>query len=45
MPDFSLAMAYVPWQPFQNVYEDAEAHDIGTIFADLNLDFYGRRCN
>ncbi len=45
MQNFSLAMAYVPWQPFQNVYEDAEGFDAGTIFADLNLDFCGRRCN
>jgi hypothetical protein len=40
-----LAMAYVPWQCFQNLYNCKEAFKHGTIFKELDLDFYGRRCN
>ena len=39
-----LAMAYVPWQQFCNLYDEHEAFHDGTIFKDLDLDFYGRRC-
>ena len=38
---FPLAMAYVPWQKFDRVYEDLEN---GTIFPELNKPFTGRRC-
>jgi len=42
---FPIGMCYVPWQCFRNLYEDefkALAH--GTIFKELDLDFYGRSC-
>lgn len=39
-----LAMAYVPWQTFCNLFDEHEAFHNGTIFKDLDLDFYGRRC-
>ena len=39
-----LAMAYVPWQNFCNLYKECEAIYHGTIFADLDKDFYGVRC-
>ncbi len=42
---FPLAMAYVPWQKFDRVYEDLEkAYCNGTIFPELNKPFTGRRC-
>lgn len=41
----SLAMAYVPWQRFENIYDNLEkAYTSGTIFRDLDLTFTGRRC-
>lgn len=40
----SLAMGYVPWQRFENLYEECEAVYHGTIFCDLDLDFCGMRC-
>jgi hypothetical protein len=42
---FPLGMCYVPWQSFRNLYENefvALAH--GTLFKELDLDFYGRSC-
>lgn len=43
--DFVLAMAYVPWQKFEKLYEDLEkAYLVGTIFPELNKPFTGRRC-
>lgn len=39
-----LAMAYVAWQNYCNVYDDCEALYHGTLFKDLDKDFYGRRC-
>ena len=39
-----LGMGYVPWQQFENLYEECEALYHGTIFCDLDLDFYGMRC-
>lgn len=42
---FPVAMAYVPWQKFDKMYEDLEkAYCIGTIFPELNKPFTGRRC-
>ena len=38
-----LGMAYVPWQRFCNLYEGCEALYHGTLFKDLDLDFYGVR--
>ena len=42
-----IAMAYVPWQRFERVYELDKALQIGTIFADLNKTFRGQvgKCN
>ena len=37
----SLAMAYVPFQRFENLYESDKALDRGTLFACLDLPFYG----
>lgn len=39
-----LAMAYVPWQFYCNLYDDCEALYHGTLFKDLDKGFYGRRC-
>lgn len=36
-----LAMAYVPWQCWNNVYEPAEGWHRGTIFPELDLPFLG----
>ncbi len=38
-----LAMAYVPWQRWKNVYDLNKALEIGTIFPELNLPYTGRR--
>lgn len=40
-----LAMAYVPWQDYKDVYSEEEGWCKGTIFAQLDLDFMARRCN
>ena len=45
MPGKSLAMAYVPWQTWKKLYEVCEGFSTGTIFKELDLEFYGRRCN
>ena len=39
----SLAMAYVPWQRWGNLYQPEEGFRCGTIFRDLDLPFTGRR--
>jgi hypothetical protein len=36
-----VAMAYVPWQSFREVYEPEAAFQAGTIFSDLDLPFLG----
>ena len=42
---FPVAMAYVPWQKFDKMYEDLEkAYRIGTVFPELDKPFTGRRC-
>ena len=45
MPGKALAMAYVPWQAWRKLYEVCEGFSTGTIFKELDLEFYGRRCN
>lgn len=40
--DMPLAMAYVPWQEWNQVYEPCQALESGTIFPELNLPFLGR---
>ena len=39
--DLPLAMAYVPWQEWGNLYELDKAFMVGTIFEDLNKPFWG----
>ena len=41
-----LAMAYVPWQLWQNLYEPCRALERGTIFEDLDKPLRGKggRC-
>ncbi len=42
---FPVAMAYVPWQKLDKIYEDLDdAFHEGTLFPELNKPFYGRRC-
>lgn len=38
-----LAMAYVPWQKFDNVMDAGNGLAHGTIFKDLVLPFYGTK--
>lgn len=40
-----IAMAYVPWQNYGNLYSQQQALHNGTLFRELDLDFAGRRCN
>lgn len=37
----SLAMAYVPYQPFDNLYDGETALNRGTLFKALDLPFTG----
>ena len=37
-----IAMAYVPWQKWQNIYEPCRALKNGTIFEELNKPFSGK---
>lgn len=39
--DMPLAMAYVPWQRWQNIYDAEKGFCNGTIFQELNLPFRG----
>jgi hypothetical protein len=42
---FPIGMCYVPWQCFRNLYENEfTALEKGTIFKELDLDWYGRGC-
>ena len=41
---YPLAMAYVPWQKFGNIYELEEGFRAGTIFPELNQPFMRARC-
>lgn len=43
---YPIAMAYVPWQYFDKIYDDLnKGYMFGTIFPELNKPFVGRRCN
>ncbi len=42
--NYTVAMAYVPWQQWQRVYPMEQGFRQGTIFPDLDLPFYPRRC-
>ena len=35
-------MAYVPWQQWRAIYDDAQALARGTIFSELDLPFLGK---
>lgn len=37
----SLAMMYVPYQRFENLYDEEKALARGTLFAELDMPFYG----
>lgn len=41
LENMPLAMAYVPWQTWQNIYDAEKGFCNGTIFQDLNLPFLG----
>lgn len=41
MCEYGIAMAYVPWQVWGNLYDTCDALGEGTIFKDLNLRFCG----
>jgi len=46
--DMVVAMAYVPMQNWNNVYDPCEALSRGTQFSDLDKPFYGEdvwKCN
>lgn len=44
LSDMAIAMAYVPWQEWGNLYDMDKALKVGTVFADLDKPFLGRRC-
>lgn len=39
LQDMPLAMSYVPWQQWQNVYDGAKGLECGTIFEELKFPF------
>jgi len=42
---FPLAMCYVPWQRFRNLYDNEfTALAKGTLFKELDLEWHGRGC-
>lgn len=43
MHDMAIAMAYVPWQHFNSMYELPMALQVGTIFPELNKPFRGSK--
>ena len=40
--DMSLAMAYVPWQMWRDIYEAEKGFCRGTIFQELDKPFLGK---
>ncbi len=40
--DMVLAMAYVPWQTWRDIYDVEKALCVGTIFSELDLPFKGK---
>jgi len=40
--ELPLAMTYMPIQVWRNVYAPCDALQAGTIFAELDLPFYGK---
>lgn len=46
LAEMPLAMAYVPWQKWRDIYDVCEGFQRGTIFAQLDMPFKGRGgCN
>lgn len=41
---YPIAMAYVPWQKWDCVYDAEKGIDSGTIFPELDLEFCGEPC-
>ncbi len=42
---FPIGMCYVPWQRFRDLFDNEfEALANGTLFRELNLEWYGRGC-
>ncbi|MGF7141870.1 hypothetical protein HNQ56_000280 [Anaerotaenia torta] len=42
---FPIGMCYVPWQCFRDIYEnECTALANGTMFKELDLNWYGRGC-
>ena len=39
-----LAMTYVPWQKWEDIYSPDEGFARGTIFAQLDKTYIGRKC-
>lgn len=37
-----IAMAYVPWQTWRDLYDTEKGFQCGTIFQELNLPFLGK---
>jgi len=42
--NYSLAMAYVPWQKFEDLFCEEEGFSHGTIFKRLRFPFYPTPC-
>ena len=40
--DKSLAMAYVPWQTWRDLYDTEKGFHCGTIFKEMNLPILGK---
>ena len=46
LQDMPIAMAYVPWQEWSNIYEVQKGFRRGTIFEELDKPFQGKGgCN
>ena len=43
MTGFPLAMAYVPYQAFEDLYEPNKALERGTLFRALDMPFVGQK--
>mgnify|MGYP002645752117 CR=1 FL=1 len=42
LEELPLAMAYVPWQHWGNLYSPEKGFERGTIFQDLDFPFHGK---
>ena len=46
LKEMPIAMAYVPWQKWQKIYDVCEGFQRGTIFSELDKTFHGKGgCN